>query len=112
MVFVGSGMRGLLGFWIGDVPDLTQLVRAIPGHQKGSSGWMVVGSMIAAFAATGDGSDVAMSGMGMWDPGAIGSRDGREVVVWFGSSGESGVVIGRPSSSYETSYCGGGEGGR
>ena len=73
---------------------------------------MVGGSRVAAFAATGDGSDVAMSGMGMWDPGAIGSRDGREVVVWFGSSGESGVVIGRPSSSYETLYCGGGAGGR
>ena len=87
-------------------------VAAIPGYHKGSSGWMVVGSRVAAFAAMGDGSDVVMSGMGMWDPGAIGSRDGRDVVVWFGSSGERGVVIGRPSSSYETSYCGGRTGGR
>ena len=63
-------------------------------------------------AAKGDGSDVAMSGVGTWDPGAIGSRDGREVVVCFGSSGESGAVIGRPSSSHETSHGGGGEGGR
>ena len=63
-------------------------------------------------AAKGDGSDVAMSGVGTWDPGSIGGRDGREVVVCFGSSGESGVVIGRPSSSHETSCCGDGEGGR
>ena len=94
------------------MPDLTQLVRAIPGYHKGSSGWMVVGSSIAEVAATGGGSDVAMSGMGMWDLGAIGSRDGRDVEVWFGSSGESGVVIGRPSSSCETPCCGGGAGGR
>ena len=91
---------------------ISHRIPGIPGHHEGSSGWMVVGLRCVAFAATGDGSDVAMSGMGTWDPGAIGSRDGREVVVWFGSSGERGVVIGRPSSSYETSYCGGGAGGR
>ena len=85
---------------------------AMPGCHRGPSGWMVVVSRVAAFVAMGDGSDVAMSGMGMWDPGAIGSRDGRDDVVWFGSSGESGVVIGRPSSSHETLYCGGGAGGR
>ena len=73
---------------------------------------MVEGSRVAAFAATGEGSDVAMSGMGMCEPGAIGNREGRDVVVWFGSSGESGVVMGRPCSSYEMSYCGGGDGGR
>ena len=73
---------------------------------------MVEGSRVAAFAATGDGSDVAMSGMGMWEPGAIGNREGRDVVVWFGSSGESGVVMGRPCSSHEMSCCGGGDGGR
>ena len=54
-----------MGFWIGGVtPGLSQF-GAIPGHQKGSSGWMVVGSSITEVAATGDGSDVAMSGMGM-----------------------------------------------
>ena len=60
-------MRGFLGFWIGGVlmPDLTQLVRAIPGCHKRSSEWMVVGSSVAEVAATGDGSDVAMSGMGI-----------------------------------------------
>ena len=84
----------------------------IPGHHKGSSEGVVGGSRVAAFAAAGDGSDVAMSGMGMCEPGAIGNREGRDVVVWFGSSGESGVVMGRPCSSYEMSYCGGGDGGR
>jgi hypothetical protein len=73
---------------------------------------MVVGLSIAAVAATGDGSDVVMSGSGMCEPGAIGSRDGRDVVVWFGSSGESGVVMGRPCSSCEMACCGGGDGGR
>ena len=53
-----------------------------------------------------------MSGMGVCEPGAIGSCEGRDVVVWFGSSGESGVVMGRPCSSYEMSYGGGGDGGR
>ena len=87
-------------------------LEAIPGYHIGSSGWMVVAARVAAFAATGDGSDVATSGMGIWEPGAIGNREGRDVVVWFGSSGESGVVMGRPCSSYEMSYCGGGDGGR
>ena len=91
---------------------ISHKVAATPGYYKGPSGWMVVVARVAAFAAMGDGSDLAMSGMGMWDPGAIGGRDGRDDAVWFGSSGESGFVIGRPSSSYETSYCGGGAGGR
>ena len=81
-----------------------------PGYQVGSRGW--VGWSIAALAETSDGSDVAMSGMVMWEPGAIGSRDGRDVVVCRGSSGESGVVMGRPWSSYEMSCGGGGDGGR
>jgi len=89
---------------------ITKLV--IPGHHKGPSGWMVVGWGVAAVAATGDGSDVVMSGSGMCEPGAIGSREGRDVVVWFGSSGESGVVMGRPCSSCEMSHGGGWDGGR
>ena len=96
----------------GVISHKVSLTGAIPGHHIGSSGWMVVVARVAAFAATGVGSDVAMSGMGIWEPGAIGNREGRDVVVWFGSSGESGVVMGRPCSSHEMSYCGGGDGGR
>ena len=59
-----------------------------PGRQCGSRWGM------AALAVTGDGSEVAMSGSRMCEPGAIGSREGRDVVAWFGSSGESGVVMG------------------
>jgi hypothetical protein len=77
-----------------------------PGHQHGSR-WRV-----AALAVAGDGSEVAMSGRGTCEPGAIGSRESRDVAAWFGSSGESGVVMGRPCSSCEMSCCGGGDGGR
>jgi hypothetical protein len=57
-----------------------------------------LGRLVAALAENA-GSEVLMSGIGMCDAGAIGSRDGRDVVVWFGSSGERGMVIGRPSAS-------------
>jgi hypothetical protein len=77
-----------------------------PGCQHGLR-WRV-----AALAVAGDGSEVAMSSSGMCEPGAIGSREGRDVVVWFGSSGESGVAMGRPCSSHEMSHGGGGDGGR
>ena len=45
-------------------------VAGMPGYHI-DGGW-------AKLAVTGDGSEVSMFGMGMWDAGAMGSRDGRE----------------------------------
>jgi hypothetical protein len=67
---------------------------------------------VAALAQANSGSEVAMSGRGICALGAMGSRDGRDEGVWLGSSGESGVVMGRPSASWDTWNCGGGTGGR
>ena len=107
---LGSGSKGYFGSKLlldGTVGELeVDGTSSLPGYQDGSR-WRV-----AALAVTGDGSEVAMSGRGTWEPGAIGSREGRDVVVWFGSSGESGVVMGRPCSSHEMSHGGGWDGGR
>jgi hypothetical protein len=98
------GSKNLLDGVVGELKVDGKSIR--PGHQRGSR-WRV-----AALAVAGGGSEVAMSGSGMCEPGAIGSREGRDVVAWFGSSGESGVVMGRPCSSCEMSHCGGGDRGR
>ena len=83
---MGSGSKGYFGSKLlldGAVGELeVDETSSLPGYQDGSR-WRV-----AALAVTGDGSEVAMLGRGTCEPGAIGSREGRDVVAWFGSSGE------------------------